>query len=367
MAYSNPTTKSGHNMFDMASLLQKAIRRGDAERAGFAAYELFGGYDSFLWKRLFVVSAEDCWGVLTKEIADLHRKHLAFNAEKKGYWKDPTFVSEAVDLLCKAKKSRDACYFACNFILSNNQGTDMGNDDDLVDDVADALNDDRQMNMLGRAVPTAKEYLATNLIKAIMSCDMENAGAKTRELMNLDMAYMWKAFGYAASAIADLKLLNELAALKAADEKVNAKKKPEERDPIFIAKAIMNMMYYQCGLYDSVLSEPSMDYVNVLDWSGRESVSIAECRLPGGVIPEYVFDVHTIKGKKAGKTDWGMNLVENDALNPFQKAFFEEGSWELRYDYKHEHGLCTEKEWQMSLEYRKDHEANPAKRILNHA
>ncbi len=35
-------TRSGHNMFTMASLLQKAIRRGDKERAGYAAMELFG-------------------------------------------------------------------------------------------------------------------------------------------------------------------------------------------------------------------------------------------------------------------------------------------------------------------------------------
>lgn len=33
MAY-NLETRSGHNMFTMASLLQKAIRRGDKERAG---------------------------------------------------------------------------------------------------------------------------------------------------------------------------------------------------------------------------------------------------------------------------------------------------------------------------------------------
>lgn len=364
MAYSNPTTKSGHNMFEMLSLLQKAIRRGDAERAGFAAYELFGGYDSLLWKRLFVVSAEDCWGVLTKELDALRKKHLAINADKKGYSKDPTFVSEAVDLMCKAKKSRDACYFACNFILSNNQGTDMGNDDDLVDRIADALNDDRQINMLGRPVPTAKEYLATNIIKAIGECDMENTGAKVRELMNLDRNYLWKALEYAGEWYTGLNLTNEILALMDADIRMNAKQPPEKQDPIFISKAALNIMYYICGLYKSILAEDSMDYISFIEWSGRESISISECKLPGGEIPEYVFDVHTIRGKKAGKTDWGMNLVENDALSPFQPAFFENGSWELRYDYKHEHGLCTEKEWLMSLEYRKDHVANPAKWIL---
>ena len=32
-------TKNGHSMYDMVSLLQKAIRRGDAEVAGYAANE----------------------------------------------------------------------------------------------------------------------------------------------------------------------------------------------------------------------------------------------------------------------------------------------------------------------------------------
>ena len=116
MAY-NLETRSGHNMFTMASLLQKAIRRGDKERAGYAAMELFGSYHSMLWNRIMTVSCEDCWGILAKEIVALRYTDDVRNRNRKGYEKDTQYVSEAITLLCDAKKSRDACYYACNFVL----------------------------------------------------------------------------------------------------------------------------------------------------------------------------------------------------------------------------------------------------------
>ena len=110
MAY-NLETRSGHNMFTMASLLQKAIRRGDKERAGYAAMELFGSYHSMLWNRIMTVSCEDCWGILAKEIVALRYTDDVRNRNRKGYEKDTQYVSEAITLLCDAKKSRDASIF----------------------------------------------------------------------------------------------------------------------------------------------------------------------------------------------------------------------------------------------------------------
>lgn len=110
-------TKNGHSMFDMASMLQKAIRRNDYNLAGYAANELFGSYHSYLWKRLLVISAEDCYGIMTKEIIALKCADDIVNANKKGYEKDSLFVGKAITLLCMAKKNRDGCYFACNFML----------------------------------------------------------------------------------------------------------------------------------------------------------------------------------------------------------------------------------------------------------
>ena len=110
-------TRNGHNMYDMSSMLQKSIRRCDFNRAGYAAMELFGNYHTYLWKRLLVVSAEDCYGIMTKEIVALKIADDTVNSGRKGYDRDPLFVAKAITLLCLARKNRDGCYMACNFML----------------------------------------------------------------------------------------------------------------------------------------------------------------------------------------------------------------------------------------------------------
>lgn len=117
MAY-EMRTRSGHNLYDIASLLQKSIRRCDIEKAGFAAYEMYGNYSTFMWKRMIVSSAEDCYGIMTKEIIALKLADDEVNKNKKGYDKDPLFVAKAITLLCLARKNRDGCYVACNFMTA---------------------------------------------------------------------------------------------------------------------------------------------------------------------------------------------------------------------------------------------------------
>lgn len=110
MARYEMLTRSGYNFYDMSSLLQKSIRRGDYERAGFAAYQLCDKYRKYLWKRLLIISAEDCYGIITKEIVGLK---LADDETGK---KEHIFISKAIVLLCQALKNRDACFFACNYM-----------------------------------------------------------------------------------------------------------------------------------------------------------------------------------------------------------------------------------------------------------
>ncbi len=101
----------------------------------------------------------------------------------------------------------------------------------------------------------------------------------------------------------------------------------------------------------------------VMDEDAIEHIDITQCNLGDEGVPDWVFDVHTLIGKRAGKTDWQMNIDEQNALKPRQISLFDEGSWAPRYDYKQRHGLCTEKEYQASLEYRKGRKANPVKPI----
>ena len=69
-------TVRGYDFFEVSSAMQKAIRRADAAVAGYFALELWtSGYRDYVWKRLFTISAEDCYGVITKEIEALWLCH----------------------------------------------------------------------------------------------------------------------------------------------------------------------------------------------------------------------------------------------------------------------------------------------------
>ena len=108
------TTTNGYSLFDMSSMLQKAIRRADVFHAAFAAKEMHPRFRKYLWKRLLTVSAEDCYGIITKEIEALWQGYTLVNKgakEKKGR----IFISKAVLILCDCRKNRDADHLQ-NFI-----------------------------------------------------------------------------------------------------------------------------------------------------------------------------------------------------------------------------------------------------------
>jgi replication-associated recombination protein RarA len=90
--------------------LQKAIRRNDVRNAGYFGLELFhSGYCNYLWKRLFTISAEDCAGVITKEIDALYNGYLLVNKNnKEKVKKGRIFASKAIILLCQHPKNRDS-------------------------------------------------------------------------------------------------------------------------------------------------------------------------------------------------------------------------------------------------------------------
>ena len=202
MAY-KPITRNGHSMYDMASMLQKSIRRGDFNHAGYAANELYPGYYNYLWKRLLVISAEDCYGIITKEIVGLRMASDMANQGRKGDDIDPIFIAKAITLLCAARKNRDACYFACNFMC------------------------------IDRLIP---------------------------------------------------------------------------EDQI-------------------------------------EHIDLEACDLTDEGIPDWVFDIHTLRGRMNGKTDLDMTIDEQAALNPLQLGFFDEEDWKPYYDFERSKGSFKEKEW----------------------
>lgn len=101
-------TNGGYDFFEVSSAMQKAIRRADVAVAGFFALELWeSGFRDYVWKRLFTISAEDCYGIITKEIEALWQGHELVN-KKATTPKGRIFISKAVILLCECRKCRDA-------------------------------------------------------------------------------------------------------------------------------------------------------------------------------------------------------------------------------------------------------------------
>jgi len=108
-------TKRGYALLDVASALQKSIRRNDVKYAGYWAQELVASnYHNYVWKRLLTISAEDCHGLITDEIHSLYQSFLLVNkGQPKGKIKGRIFISKAVIVLCSAPKSRDADALQC--------------------------------------------------------------------------------------------------------------------------------------------------------------------------------------------------------------------------------------------------------------
>lgn len=116
-------TENGYDLFEISSMLQKAIRRCDIPNAAYAANELSVKYRRYMWKRLLTVSAEDCYGIMTKEIIALYQADEFVNEKNKPGDTNDLFIAKAVILLCMARKNRDADYVACNFMWGDRELT----------------------------------------------------------------------------------------------------------------------------------------------------------------------------------------------------------------------------------------------------
>ena len=108
MGYEIKTVR-GFDLYEVASALQKSIRRNQPKIAGYFALELYhSGYARYAWKRLITISAEDCHGIVTREIKAL-LDSWEWLKKKAGKETPPgrIFLSKAVLILCDCLKNRD--------------------------------------------------------------------------------------------------------------------------------------------------------------------------------------------------------------------------------------------------------------------
>ena len=367
-----PYTESGYNMYDILSVVQKAVRRGNYELGGWGCNQLKRSFRSVMWNRLLITTSEDSYGVLTKEIVALREKDQAF--------KDDQNIANAMALLCRAKKSRDACYFACNFVIDSRKPREIKftpeqasayqqrmkaalkgtteydscgfGQGSLFDEPEEDIDEWTELDEYGLCLQIATEHR-----------DMDMMGWYLDQIRRIDWNYIWEVYlDYARNHNGGI-LLDEIAGLRKADAIFNRNKEGLKKNEIFISKALMIFCYAADPAFPDPRSNSKIRYDALIDWSNIKVKPIDQCVLEGGRIPDFVYDCHTIEGKRRGKTDWDMTRDEQAALHPLEPDYFSNASWLYTYQQDRRNGVLPDKEWFLISEFAKTHPANPVEFI----
>lgn len=105
------TTQNGYRLDEVASSLQKAIRRGDEPEALFWALELYPRYHKYMWGRLMVVSAEDIEDYEAGVIVNSYHNMFLKTNEGAKQIRHRIFITKTILYLCRAVKSRESDHF----------------------------------------------------------------------------------------------------------------------------------------------------------------------------------------------------------------------------------------------------------------
>lgn len=283
-------TRNGHNMFDVSSLIQKALRRGDMEFACYAAHEMMWKFRPYLWTRLFITSAEDCYDPVSGRILYLRKKDSKVSDPE-----DTRYLSEAVNLLVRTRKNRDADYFACNFVCSK---------------------DKRDFPMGSTQLVTRHGHdlreMTIALKKAIFDFDEENIGYICCEIWCWYKRLFWVVAKGVAKDLGSGILMREINSLMEIDMTMNTKNSTW----IYMCKAIVLFLHcLDLGTCD-IFSYPDMRCIeDVLKYSQIRN------------LPEYTYDCHTRKGKAMGKTVFDFRVSEQTSLRPHIQGLYDDLEW----------------------------------------
>lgn len=275
-------TRTGRSFWEVTSVMQNAIRKGDYEIAGYCLWEMLPEYKSYLRKRFLVISAEDCFGVITKEILALSEIG------------DDLALTKALSLLCKAKKNRDADYFVCNLMTNGNP-----------------TNSD-------------KTVLSRELFNAIRRKDVISTGRYCAEFFKTNRKALWD-FLIDMTRMYHPYLEDEVLALCEANETKTSK--PAE-ETIYVAKATVLMWTFR-ERKDDLLAIPEMKFDSLLDYNDIQIIKpVEDCHKVRGLFPEWAYNWHTSHGKYKLNRD-AVHAIENDQklLTPLEENLFDDCTW----------------------------------------
>lgn len=274
-------TRTGKSFWEITSAMQNAIRKGDYEIAGYCLWELLPQYTPYLRKRLLVISAEDCYGVLTKEILALTEIG------------DEDSLTRALALMCAAKKNRDADYFVCNLMYTDSESG------------------------------LSKLELTQALHSAIRKRDVVSAGHFSAELFKKSRKDFWRML-HESTQVYYPHLIDEITALNYANDKMS---KPAE-ETIFVAKAMV-LMWTKKDTKNGLLAHPDIQFDHLLDPASIVVPKLPdECHKVNGLFPEWAYNWHTSYGKYQLRRD-AVHAIENDQrlLTPLEENLFDDCSW----------------------------------------
>lgn len=280
MAY-KMLTRTGRNFWEVTSIMQNSIRAGDYETAGYCMWEMIPQYIPYLKKRLPVISAEDCYGVVTKEILTLCKE----GTEES--------LTKALSVLCRCKKNRDADYMVCNLFFSS-EPLDMD-----------------------------QEELAVEMKGAIRAFDVVATGRIGSVLFKKKRSLFWKTLR--DLAVEDYPwLVGEVDALHESNE-LNTH--PSE-ETVFGCKAIV-LMWTERDDQADYLGESTVWFDGD---TPDEQIPIVkpldECKKVSGNFPDKYYNWHTVHGKYELHRD-AVHAISNDQmlLNPREENLFDECTW----------------------------------------
>ena len=274
-------TKTGRNFYEVTSIMQNAIRKGDYDVAGYAMWELTGKYTPYLKKRLLIIAAEDLYGVINKEIEAL----CVIGTDEA--------LSKALSLMCEAKKNRDADFVVCNLMY--------------------------EPNLAGEDSHILEQMLTT----AIRKFDIVSAGNLAGELFQKNRKSFWRAIKSLAEVYYPY-LVNEIDSLARCNEMMT---KPAE-ETIFGAKAMV-LMWTKRDPIEGLLGHDSMDFYKLLPYDSiKIPKPIDECPKIQGYFPDCYYNWHTQHGKYDLLRDT-VHAIENNQrlLTPLEPNLFDDCSW----------------------------------------
>lgn len=302
-------TQHGHNMFEVSSLIQKAIRRSNTDYACYAANELAPRFRNYLWKRLLCVSAEDCYDLVTNKIVALKQADDAQNWQNKS----SLFIEKAIGILLATRKNRDADYFACN-LLNSRDRIEFDKDEYVGSNAGCYTKNGHDM------------FLVAGLLeRSITSNDDVRAGYLANELMVRYREFLWKRIVSIACNLGYQPVTNEIVALKKADD---MQPTTSPKSSIFVAKAVTILLkVVKYGCCDFYVNDFAYPIVHLKNYDNRHMV-----------IPDYVFDCHTHRGKQIGRTKREFIVTEQSALTPYYEGEYDKCSWD-RFFYLEKNGF----------------------------